>query len=295
MFSLFQEAIENGSDAEDDPLHNTMGYGYGRGDSHLLGGGKLPAQRDEYLEQLQRLKTTLEIPIVASLNGASLGDWVSYASELEEAGADALELNVYYVAANIAESAESVEERVITIFRELKKQVSLPVGVKLSPHFSSFGNLVKRLELEGASGIALFNRFYQPNIDLETLKMSSALELSTSGDALLAMRWIAILFGRVNLSLAATGGIHFAEDALKVLLCGADVAYLGSTLLANGPEQLGRILDGTVTWLTEHGYESIDEIKGTLSQQNSADPAAFERGYYIDILTSYDRGAGPPK
>ena len=150
MFSLFQEAIEGSSGTHGDLLHKGMGYGYGQGDSYLLGGGKLPAQRDEYLEQLRRLKDGLDIPIIASLNGASLGDWVSYARELEEAGADALELNVYYVAANIAESAESVDERVITILRELKKQVNLPIGIKLSPHFSSLGNLVKRLEFEGA-------------------------------------------------------------------------------------------------------------------------------------------------
>ena len=295
MFSLFQEAIEDHSGGQGSHLHHAMGYGYDQGDSYLLGGGRLPTQRDEYLEQVRRLKEALDIPVVASLNGTAVGDWVSYASELEEAGADALELNVYYVAANITESASAVEERVITILRELKNYVSLPIGIKLSPYFSSLGNLVKRLELEGVSGIALFNRFYQPNIDLETLQMSSALELSTSGDALLAMRWIAILHGRVNLSLAATGGVHFAEDALKVLLCGADVAYLGSTLLANGAEQLGRILDGTVAWMTKHGYESIDQLKGALSQQNSTDPAAFERGYYINILSSYDVGTGPPK
>jgi dihydroorotate dehydrogenase (fumarate) len=288
MFSLFQETIENPAEPQTYNRHHAAGYGYDQGDSYLLGGGKLPTRQDDYLEQLLRLKQALDIPVIASLNGTAVGDWVDYGHELEKAGADALELNVYYVAANLAESAEAVEERLLTILRELKKRVDLPIGIKLAPYFSSIGNLVKRLEVEGASGISLFNRFYQPNIDLETLKMSSSLELSTSGDALLAMRWIAILHGRVKLSLAATGGIHFAEDALKVLLCGADVAHLGSTLLANGPEQLGRILNGTVSWLTAHGYESINEIRGILSQQNSADPAAFERGYYIDILTSYD-------
>lgn len=276
MHSLFQEEI-----AEDSAAH----YGSEIG-SHQATTSHL-ARRDEYLEQFVRLKKTLDIPIIPSLNGTSVGDWVSYATELERAGADALELNVYYVAADLDETADSVEQRVISLFRAVKDQVNLPIGVKLSPFFSSLGNLVKSLEANGASGIALFNRFYQPNIDLENLQLSAALDLSTSGDALLAMRWLAILKGRVDLSLAATGGIHFAEDALKMLLCGADVTYLGSTLLANGPRQLTRIHDSTVRWLEEHGYESLGQIKGLMSQANSQDPAAFERSHYMKLLQGY--------
>jgi dihydroorotate dehydrogenase (fumarate) len=283
MHSIFQEQIE-GSDVGHDNLLQHQAMSQGGLSSH---DPALQAGRDQYVGQLRQLKQALDIPIIASLNGTTPGDWLNFAAELEDAGADALELNVYYVAADITEDSASVEQRMVDILRELKSQVSLPIGVKLSPYFSSLGKLVTQLEREGASGIALFNRFYQPNIDLETLEMSSAIELSTSTDILLAMRWIAILHGRVNLSLAATGGIHFAEDAIKVLLCGADVAYLGSTLLANGPKQLQRIHESTVNWLIEHEYDSISQLRGSMSQQNSTDPKAFERGYYIKLLSNY--------
>ncbi len=277
MHSLFQEQIE-----ENYATEHSGGAG---GD--LFGGSQAIASRDEYLEQFRQLKKALDIPVIPSLNGTTTGDWLNYATELEAAGAAALELNVYYVAADIAETADSVEQRVISILLALKEQVSVPVGVKLSPYFSSVGHLVKSLEANGASGVALFNRFYQPNIDLDTLEMSTALQLSTPGDSLLAMRWIAILHGRVSLSLAATGGIHFAEDALKLILCGADVTHLGGTLLANGSKQLSRIHDSTVNWLSERGYESLAQIRGLLSQANSSDPAAFERGHYMKLLSSY--------
>jgi dihydroorotate dehydrogenase (fumarate) len=277
MHSLFQEQIEESIAAE----HGSVAGG------DLFGSSQVMASRDQYLEQFRQLKEALDIPIIPSLNGTLAGNWLHYASELETAGAEALELNVYYVAGDISETADSVEQRLINVLRSVKEQVSIPIGIKLSPYFSSLGHLVTSLEANGASSIALFNRFYQPNVDLESLAMSPALELSTSGDALLAMRWIAILYGRTKLSLAATGGVHFAEDALKVLLCGADVTYLGSTLLANGPKQLARIHDNTVKWLIEHNYESIAQIKGLLSQAKSPDPAAFERGHYIKLLSSY--------
>lgn len=277
MHSLFQEQIESNSSAE----------AASTGGGSLFGGSGLMASAEEYLEQFRQLNTALDIPVIPSLNGSSRGDWVNYASELEAAGAPALELNVYHVAADITESAESVEGRVLEVFQGLKQQVNVPIGIKLSPYFSSLGNLVKSLEESGAGGVALFNRFYQPNIDLQTLEISDSMELSTSGDALLAMRWIAILHGRVNLSLAATGGIHFAEDALKMLLCGADVAYLGSTLLANGPQHITRIRENTIRWMTERGYKSLAEFKGSLSQARSSDPAAFARGHYLRMLSSY--------
>jgi dihydroorotate dehydrogenase (fumarate) len=277
MHSLYQEQIEENSITAQ--RHITAGALFS--DAGDLG------NREAYLEQLKQLQSALAIPVIPSLNGTSAGEWTHYAAELEAAGAAAIELNIYYVAADISESADSVEQRVVSVLRALKECVQIPIGVKLSPYFSSFGKLVTSLEANGASGVALFNRFYQPNIDLDTLKVSDALQLSTSDDLLLAMRWTAILHGRVNLSLAATGGIHFAEDALKVLLCGADVAYLGSTLLANGPKQLTRIHDGTVKWLSERGYDSLDQIRGLLSQANSDDPAAFARGHYMNMLSNY--------
>lgn len=277
MHSLFQEEIEANRGAD---LGNTAG-----GD--LLGSVHNLGIREEYLLHFRRLHAAMAIPVIPSLNGSSPGNWVDFAAELEAAGAPALELNVYYVAADISESANAVEQRIIDIFRAVKDRVSVPVGIKLSPYFSSPGKLVTALEAEGAAGVALFNRFYQPNIDLDTLSISDSLELSTSGDSLLAMRWIAILHGRVKLSLAATGGIHFAEDAIKMLLCGADVTYLGSTLLANGPKQLTRIHDNTIKWLEKRGFESLSQMRGSLSQINCDDPSAFARGHYIKMLSEY--------
>jgi dihydroorotate dehydrogenase (fumarate) len=277
MHSLFQEEIEAKQGAD---IGTTAG-----GD--LLGSAHNLDKSEEYLLQFRQLHDAMDIPVIPSLNGSSPGNWVGFAEELEAAGAPALELNVYYVAADISETADAVEQRMIDIFRAVKDRVSIPVGVKLSPYFSSLGKLVTSLEADGAAGVALFNRFYQPNIDLETLSISDSLELSTSEDSLLTMRWIAILHGRVKLSLAATGGVHFAEDALKMLLCGADVTYLGSTLLANGPKQLTRIRDNTIKWLEKRGFESLDEMRGSLSQLNCDDPGAFARGHYIKMLSGY--------
>jgi dihydroorotate dehydrogenase (fumarate) len=277
MHSLFQEEIEADS-------ARTQGAA-AAGD--LFGGAGEKTEKALYLEQFGQLQAALDIPVIPSLNGTSPGSWVDYARELETAGARALELNVYYVAADISESHESVEQRALGLFQALADTVKIPIGVKLSPYFSSLGRLVTTLEERGAAGVALFNRFYQPNVDLETLTVSDTLELSTSADALLAMRWIAILHGRVQLSLAATGGIHFAEDALKMLLCGADVTYLGGTLLANGPKQLTRIRDNTERWLQRRGFESLEQIRGLLSQANYADPTAFARGHYMKMLGDY--------
>jgi dihydroorotate dehydrogenase (fumarate) len=277
MHSLFQEQIETGV---------TTDQGNAAG-GNFLGAAPATDTREEYLAQFRQLQAAMDIPVIPSLNGSSPGLWVNYASDLEAAGAKALELNVYYVAADITEAAEHVEQRVLSIFKALNDRVNIPVGVKLSPYFSSLGNIVTTLEANGAAGVALFNRFYQPNIDLETLTLSDTLEISTSSDALLAMRWIAILHKRVNLSLAATGGIHFAEDALKMLLCGADVIYLGGTLLTNGPKQLTRIRDRSIRWLEKRGYESINQIRGSLSQAKSDDPGAFARGHYLRMLGDY--------
>jgi dihydroorotate dehydrogenase (fumarate) len=277
MHSLFQEEIEANRGAD---MGNTAG-----GD--LLGATHRLDTREEYLMQFRQLRVALGIPVIPSLNGSSPGDWVGFATELEAAGAQGLELNIYYVAADISESGDAVERRVIDIFSAVKNRVSIPICVKLSPYFSSLGKLVTTLETNGAAGVALFNRFYQPNVDLETLSVCDSLELSTSADSLLAMRWMAILHGRVQLSLAATGGIHFAEDALKMLLCGADVTYLGSTLLANGPKQLTRIRDNTIKWLEKRGVESLGQLRGCLSQLNCGDPGAFARGHYIRMLSGY--------
>ena len=286
MYSLFEEEIDD----EEERAHSLAHFqdiGHGEASSYLPVHDELPSRRDEYLEQLTRLKSSLGIPVIASLNGASAGGWVQHARSLEAAGADALELNVYHVAADISETSEAAEQRVVDILDAVRAETSLPLGIKLSSNYSSIGNLVTRLEAAGAAGVALFNRFYQPDIDLASLAIEESLTLSSSHDSLVAMRWIAILYGRVGISLAATGGVHTAEDALKLVLCGADVTYLCSTLLKNGPERLDDIRSNLVAWLEENDYESLAQLRGSMSQQNSPDPVAFERGNYLRILGGY--------
>jgi len=286
MYSLFEEEIE-AEEGIAQQLHHHQDIGHGEASSYLPVHEDLPGHRDKYLEQLRRLKEALDIPVIASLNGTSPGGWVRHAQVLEEAGADALELNVYYVAADIEENGAAVEQRVISTLGQLRQQVKLPLSVKLSPQFSAVGHLVRQLDVAGADGVALFNRFYQPDIDLSDLELDQTLHLSSSADALLAMRWIAILYDRVDLSLAATGGVHTAEDAIKLLLCGADVTYMCSSLLTAGAQRLDEILAGVAAWLEEHEYESVQQLKGSLSQKHCVDPSAFERGNYIKLLSSY--------
>jgi dihydroorotate dehydrogenase (fumarate) len=286
MYSLFEEEIEAEADIAEQ-LEHFQGIGHGEASSYLPLHREYASPRDNYLEQLRRLKESLDIPIIASLNGITPGGWVREARAVEEAGADGLELNVYYIAADARDTPESVEARLVGILQEVTRQVRLPVGVKLSPYFSAVPHLVNRIEQAGAKGVALFNRFYQPDIDLAALKVAPTIHLSTSADALLAMRWIAILCGRVRMSLAATGGVHTGEDAAKMLLCGADVTYLCSTLLINGPGQLDRISVDLTRWMEANEYESVAQLRGSLSQKNYPDPASFERGNYIKILSGY--------
>ncbi len=285
MYSLFEEEIE-AEEGIAQQLHHHQDIGHGEASSYLPVHEELPGHRDKYLEQLRRLKEALDIPVIASLNGTSPGGWVRHAQALEEAGADALELNIYYVA-GIEEEGAAVEHRVIDTLKAMREQIKLPLSVKLSPHFSAVGHLVREVDAAGADGVALFNRFYQPDIDLNNLELDQTLHLSSSADALLAMRWIAILYGRVDLSLAATGGVHTAEDAIKLLLCGADVTYMCSSLLTAGPERLDEIRNGVTEWLEENEYESVEQLKGSLSQRHCVDPSAFERGNYIRLLSSY--------
>jgi dihydroorotate dehydrogenase (fumarate) len=211
---------------------------------------------------------------------------------LQQAGADALELNIYHLAANVEESSEAVENRYVDILQEIKKRVSMPITLKLSSQFSSPVHFAKRLENAGADGIVLFNRFYQPDIDLETLQVMPKLELSTASEALLRIRWVALLYGRVNLSLAVTGGFHQTPDVIKALLAGADVVHLCSVLLERGTARLGEILQELQEWLVEYEYESIAQLKGSVSQQHAIDPSAYERANYVHVLDSYSHPSG---
>ena len=287
MPSLFEEEINREQDIlERLTLHQDIGHC--EANSYLPIHGSYRTELDDYLEYLSSLKQALDIPIIASLNGITPGGWIEHGRSLQEAGADALELNVYYIAADPEESSTHVEARYLGVLDTLKQEVSLPITMKLSFQFSSIGHLVKQLERVGAKGVVLFNRFYQPDINLESLEIIPRLQLSSSADALLAMRWLAILYGRVNLSLAATGGVHSATDALKMLFAGADVTYLCSILIRNGPDLLTLILENMRRWLEEHEYASIKQLKGSVSQRYAIDPVAFERANYVNLLTCYD-------
>ncbi|WP_029132011.1 dihydroorotate dehydrogenase-like protein [Sedimenticola selenatireducens] len=286
MYSLFEEELQHDQEVMDDYLnHQTLGHAEAA--SFLPLHGDLPSRQESYLEQLTRLKQALEIPVIASLNGITPGGWIEHGKALQQAGADALELNVYYIAGDSRVSGAEVERRYIDLLHELRQHVTLPIAMKLSPQFSSVANIISHLERVGANGVGLFNRFYQPDIDIDSLRVTPQLSLSSSADALLAMRWIAMLYGRVKLSLAATGGVHNHEDAVKMLLAGADVVHLCSTLLIHGTGRLAEILRGIEDWLEESPYESIEQLKGTLSQQHAGDASAYARANYLQLLNSY--------
>ncbi len=293
MWSLFEEAISAESESMVRFLHHQeIGFAEA-GDGFLPAWQDFESGLDLYLDNIRRLKDALDIPVIASLNGVTTSGWISHAKELEEAGADALELNVYYVAADIGQTGAEVEQRYLDLLTELRSQIQLPVNMKLSPSFSSVGNMVNRLAAAGANGVALFNRFYQPDINIDSLRLQPSLHPSTSADALLAMRWIAILYGRVNgLSLGATGGVHIPDDAIKLLLAGADVVHLCTALLAKGPAYLSRFIDGLTGWMAEQGFDSVEEFRGRVSALTVPNPAEFERANYVNILDSYSFSPG---
>jgi dihydroorotate dehydrogenase (fumarate) len=242
---------------------------------------------EAYLEHLRDAKAMLEVPVIASLNGVSPGGWLRYARRCEEAGADALELNVYAVETDPAVSAAQVEERTLALVSEVRRAVGIPLAVKVGPFYTAFAHMATKLAGAGADGLVLFNRFLQPDIDLESLEVSPSLELSTSYELRLPLRWTAILHGRVPASLAATTGVHDWRDLAKLLLAGADAALVASAALERGPEVVAELLDGLRSWMLEREYESVEQLKGSLSQTSSPDPAAFERGNYMRALVSY--------
>jgi dihydroorotate dehydrogenase (fumarate) len=243
---------------------------------------------EEYLELIRRVKAAVGVPVFASLNGSTEGGWLHYARLMEEAGADAVELNVYELATDLDESGASVEQRLVGVLQAVKGAVSVPVGVKLSPYFSSIAHMASRLEGAGADALVLFNRFYQPDIDVDELEVLRSLRLSESGELLLRLRWLAILWGRVRPSLAVTGGIHTARDAIKAIMAGAHAVQMVSALLLNGPEQLGVVREEVAAWLEEHEYESLAQMQGSMSLARCPDPKAFERANYMHILQSWE-------
>ena len=291
MYSLFEEAVRNEEEGMTRFLHH-QDTGHAEADSYLPSHQDFPGELDRYLEQVASLKATLEIPVIASLNGVTASGWMTHAKEIEDAGADALELNAYYVAGDVWEEGHYVEQRYITLLKELLEHVSIPINMKLSPFFSSIGNLVKKLEATGVSGVSLFNRFYQPDIHIDGLRLQHALTPTRSSDALLAMRWIAILHGRVECSLGATGGVHTTEDAVKLLLAGTDVVHLCYALLENGPDHLGKLIRETGDWMEQQGFEKLEDFRGRLSQLSVLDPSDYERLNYIRVIGSYESADG---
>lgn len=286
MYSLFEEQI--GFDSYYIDYHLTQGI-----DSHAESISYFPDMQsynigpDEYMNLIRRAKEAVDIPIIGSLNGASVGGWVDYAALIEEAGADALELNIYYLPTNIEISGLEVERLYLEILSAVRQAVTIPLAVKLSPFFSSTANMASRLVEHGADGLVLFNRFYQPDFDLENLEVAPRLVLSNSDDLRLPLRWVAILCGRLRVDLAITSGIHTSHDAIKGLMAGAKVTMMASELLQNGVGRIGQVVNELVTWLNEHEYESVAQMIGAMSQQHCAEPAAFERANYMKMLQSY--------
>ncbi|MBL7003928.1 MAG: dihydroorotate dehydrogenase-like protein [Gammaproteobacteria bacterium] len=285
MHSLFEEEIEQDEQIIERLYEQDIGHG--EASAYLPSDLSESCYLDDYLAYLNQLKMSLDIPIIASLNATSMSGWSEHAIELEQSGADALELNVYYIAADIDEKGSEVEERYIQLLMDVKQKVNIPITMKLSPQFSSPANMVRRLQFAGADGVSLFNRFYQASIDLETLGVSEQLNLSTSADSLLAMRWLAILYGRVDLSLAATGGVHNSHDAIRMLLAGADVVHMAAALLTKGPQYLAEVLEGIQQWMVENEYDSVTQLKGSVSQKNIKIPSQYERANYMNILKNF--------
>jgi dihydroorotate dehydrogenase (fumarate) len=286
LYSLFEEQLRQ----DRLELHEHLEHGtesFAEALTYFPDAGEYRLGPEEYLKHIAAAKKSTQIPIIASLNGSSAGGWTEYARKIQQAGADALELNIYYIPTDMNLTGTEVEMTYLDILKSVKANVSIPVAVKLSPFFSSFANMAKRLDQAGADGLVLFNRFYQPDIELESLEVKPNILLSTPMAMRLPLRWIALLQGKVKASLAATSGIHRASDALKMLLVGADVTMLCSTIIRHGIPQIAMIERDLTDWMEEHEYESVSQLKGSLSQKNCAEPAAFERAQYMKALTGY--------
>ena len=289
MHSLFEEqltreqlAMHHHTTLHEDSFAEAVSYFPDPEDYHL--------GPDEYLEQIAKLKEATSVPIIASLNGVTKGGWTEYARLLQQAGADGLELNVYYLPIDLEETPQEVEDRYFDILKAVKGEITIPVAMKLSPFFTAPLNTMMRLDKAGADALVLFNRFYQPDIDIEELEVISALELSNSQDIRLRLRWLAACFGKVQASLAITGGVHTAVDAIKAVMAGADVCQMTSAILRHGPEYVQTIKEDMIKWMTEHEYESIDQMRGSMSLLRCPDPGAFERANYMKVLQSWDLG-----
>ena len=286
LYSLFEEQLR----LETQELHHHLEHGthsFAESLTYFPEPAQFHLGPEGYLNHIHKAKQVVDMPIIASLNGTTSGGWTKFAKQIEQAGADALELNIYYIPTDSSLSGAEVEQTYVDIVKAVKSVVTIPIAVKLSPFFSNMAHMAKRLDTAGADALVLFNRFYQPDIDLEELEVRPSVILSTPQALRLPMRWIAILFGRINADLAATGGIHQATDVLKMLMAGADVTMLCSTLLARGIDHIRVIEREMIAWLDEHGYDSVQQLCGSMSQMRCPDPSAFERAQYMRALTTY--------
>ena len=286
MFSLFEEQIAH----EAAELEHYLSYGtesYAESLTYFPSPSEYNLGPDEYIELIHKIKQSVNIPVIGSINGITTGGWLEYAKKIEQAGADALELNIYYIPTDLKLTSLDVENRYIEILSALKQIIRIPIAVKLSPYFSSFANFASRLVNAGADGLVLFNRFYQPDINLESLEVEPNITFSSSNEIKLPLRWIAILYSRLKCSFAATSGVYTPEDAIKLLMVGSDVVMMCSALLKNGPRYLKSVLDGIDKWMFEHEYTSVQQMKGSMSQKSILDPAAFERANYMKALNRF--------
>jgi dihydroorotate dehydrogenase (fumarate) len=285
MHSLFEEQIEREGADLDRSL--STGESYAESLSYFPDMGGYKIGPETYLENLAQAKASVKIPIIASLNGASTGGWTRYAKKMQEAGADALELNIYTIPTDPRVNAAEIEQSYCDLVRDVKATVQIPVAVKLCPYFSAMVNMAFQLDQAGADGLVLFNRFYQPDFDLEALEVVPSLQLSTSYELLLRLHWVAVLHGRVRPDLAITGGVHTSYDVLKAMMAGAQVTMMASAILKRGIDYIATVLGELQTWMEEHEYESIQQMKGSMSQKSVADPKSFLRGNYLKVLSSY--------
>jgi dihydroorotate dehydrogenase (fumarate) len=286
MYSLMEEQIE----AESENIDNALEYGansYAESTSYLPDMAKYQIGPDRYLELLRKGKNAVSIPVIASLNGRSPGGWVRYSEYMEQAGADALELNIFDVPTDTALTAEELETRYCNIVKAIRKSVRIPISVKVGPYFTSFANFAKKLSEAGADGVVIFNRFYQPDFDLEEMEVTPNLVLSSPHELRLRLHWAAILYHQVETYIAITGGVHDATDVLKCMMAGAHVSMMTSALLKYGIEHLGGVLAGVERWMEEHEYVSIRQMRGAMSMVNIENPTAFLRGNYLKTLGSY--------
>jgi len=286
MHSLFEEQLSH----ESHRIDHYLDYGsesFAEAVTYFPDPGTYHVGPEQYLEKIRSAKEAVDIPIIGSLNGISAGGWVRYAQHIEQAGADALELNIYYIPTNPNLTGNEVEERYLEIVNAVRQHINIPLAVKLGPYFSSMANVAKRLAEAGADGLVLFNRFYQPDFDLDELEVTPGLVLSSAYEMRLPLRWVAILYGRIDVDFAITSGVHSYEEVLKGLMAGARVTMMASELLRHGIDRLWAVLEDVRTWMEENEYESVAQMQGSMSQQNVTEPTAFERANYMKVLQSW--------